>query len=456
MILLQPTDVLFFRDGRPMEGALAGYGAAWPLPNVVNAAFHAALHRSGLGETAHSHRQGLRGVYAENAKRDRKFGSLKTAGPFPVHIGQGNDASGCWYFPRPLDLLSDRLTPALLPTARFDAAHSSLPDPLEYAVGNLLPPTKETSAKAWLSAKAYERYLEDVDVAIGKSDGVDDGDFCGVEHNLGIAIDPATGTTGSGETEGKIYTAHYLRLREDWRLGVCATAEDKEFKHTEHGNDLIRALLNGGNHQIIVGGQQRVCSAVHIDSRMLPLPRGRTSGFVEQDGQFHVKWVLLSPAVWPVIQEDASRGIIGHPGGWLPNWIQPETGEVLLRTCDSERAEGESREAWRRWIRNAAAIPAKLVAAIVPKPIVVTGWSLPDEALAEKGGAQSAHLAVAAGAVYYFQAESAEAAAALASALNWHGQDAAPKRIKNRRSTLLGEKGFGLGVCGTWRLYGRD
>ena len=38
-ILLQPTDVLFFRDGRPMEGSLAGHGAAWPLPNVTDAAF---------------------------------------------------------------------------------------------------------------------------------------------------------------------------------------------------------------------------------------------------------------------------------------------------------------------------------------------------------------------------------------------------------------------------------
>ncbi len=42
-ILLQPTDVLFFRDGRPMTGSLAGHGAAWPLPNVINAAVHAGL-----------------------------------------------------------------------------------------------------------------------------------------------------------------------------------------------------------------------------------------------------------------------------------------------------------------------------------------------------------------------------------------------------------------------------
>src|SRR5437667_4140884 len=95
-ILLQPTDVLFFRDGRPMEGSLAGHGAAWPLPNVINAAFHAAIHRAS-SERVHEHRRVARGTYAEDAKRDRKFGSLQTAGPFPMRSG------GTWFFPRPAD-----------------------------------------------------------------------------------------------------------------------------------------------------------------------------------------------------------------------------------------------------------------------------------------------------------------------------------------------------------------
>lgn len=51
-LLLQPTDVLFFRDGRPMGGASAGHGAGWPLPTVTDAAFH-ALHRSDLKGHAH-------------------------------------------------------------------------------------------------------------------------------------------------------------------------------------------------------------------------------------------------------------------------------------------------------------------------------------------------------------------------------------------------------------------
>ncbi|MBE2202955.1 MAG: hypothetical protein IAE94_01250, partial [Chthoniobacterales bacterium] len=93
-LLLEPTDILFFRDGRPMSGSLAGHGAAWPLPTVTNAALHAALHRAAINGTHghdHHHRNGERITDA------RKFGSLVTVGPFPVL------RSGAWLFPRPLD-----------------------------------------------------------------------------------------------------------------------------------------------------------------------------------------------------------------------------------------------------------------------------------------------------------------------------------------------------------------
>ena len=447
-ILLQPTDVLFFRDGRPMTGSLAGHGDAWPLPNVINAAFHAALHRAQLdadgSQKLHTHRRGAHGVYAENARRDRKFGSLITAGPFPVKAGN------TWFFPRPNDLQDATLQPALLPADSFDSVQSSLPDPLEYAVANRLAPSKETGAKTWLSAAAYQRYLAGADLALNDGDSLNDTDFTDTEHTIGIGIDPER-QVQDGE---RFYSAHYLRLRETWQLGVCAAAKDKDFQ--PHGSDLVKALLNGGQHQIIVGGQQRICSARVADTA-LPLPRGKADGFREQDGRFLVKWILLSPAVWPAIAVEPTRNINAHPGGWLPNWIHPQTGEVLLKTGDTARHEQENREVWRLRVRRQANITARLVAAIIPKPLVVTGWALPDEHgetdSEQHGGAQSTHLAVPAGAVYYFEAGSAEEARKLAAALNWHGSEPTPTTIRNRRSTLLGEKGFGLGVCGTWQFY---
>jgi hypothetical protein len=146
-----------------------------------------------------------------------------------------------------------------------------------------------------------------------------------------------------------------------------------------------------------------------------------------------------------------------HCGGWLPNWVDPQTGAVLLRSVTKEeRKRRRSINASGQGYRSedgTDAISANLVAAIVPKPLVVTGWALRDEAAGEPGGAESTHLAVPAGAVYYFEATSQKDAENLAAALNWHGNESSPSAIKNRRSTLLGEKGFGSGVCGTWSFY---
>jgi CRISPR-associated protein Cmr3 len=457
-ILLQPTDVLFFRDGRPMEGSLAGHGAAWPLPNVTDAAFHAALHRSGLDGHLHDQRRGS----DRDGRDNRRFGSLVTAGPFPVHL-DGDGAT--WYFPRPLDLMDDSLRPVLFPTAQSDSVRSSLPDSLEYAVANTQPPSKDTKAKAWLSAAAFQRYLDGGDSALKSKEACDDSDFSDAEATVGIAIDPATGTTGQGEATGKIYSARYLRLRDEWRLGVFAKTDEKN--GASGPVDLIRALLRQP-HQLLVGGQQRLCTATRCEVDSLPLPVGKTDGFIQHDGKWLVKWILLTPAIWPEIPDKKPDGtpitdrngrpIEFHSGGWLPNWVRQENGQVMLRTGKRQSRSYNGKHV-RGFGDGSEPIAAKLVAAIVPKPVPVSGWALPNDLDRAKGGAKSTHLAVPAGAVYYFEADSSEAAQKLANALNWHGSEKSEARnpqseiTMNRRSTLMGEKGFGLGVCGTWAFF---
>ncbi|GEM_PF-202184 len=476
LIILQPTDVLFFRDGRPMEGSLAGHTAAWPLPNVINHAFHAALHRAGLSNV-HLHRHGKSGEYSDD--RDRKFGCLTTAGPFPLMLlnGEPPPDQQKLYLPRPLDTEVNTpqkglrggeeyglprasstpgteekptLTVTHLPVDGNWRATSSLPQPLLYPVANQRPPTKETSPKKWISSQAYQSYLNNSATQLESNDSLSDSEIAELESTIGIAIDPATGTTGHGETEGKLYIANYLRLRENFRMAVFAQAIDKE------AGDLIHALFKDEPQSIIVGGQQRLCTAQRKNApQPLPLPIGlnKKEDFNRlNDGKYAVKWILLSPAIWPEIPENQSESIKYHPGGWLPNWVCPETGHVLLKAGDTDRKPGERRDDWRKRVRELPTIRARLVAALVPKPLVVTGWALPNDVDRPEGGAKSTHLAVPAGAVYYFEADSAEDAVALAHALNWHGETAGTS-IKNRRSTLLGEKGFGLGVCGTWQFH---
>jgi len=446
-ILLEPTDVLFFRDGRPMGGASSGHGAAWPLPTVINAAFHAALHRAEFAGV-HEHRRGRSGSYEET--RDRKFGSLVTAGPFPVHGAEH------WFFPRPADAAASQSTNVTLaPTNSLGP--SSLPEPLRFPVGSTTPPSKEKTA-AWWSATAWQAYLEGRNFT-ESTQFKGDSDFADTESTYGIGIDSATGTVA----ESQFYSASYLRLREGWNLGVLATAPDKDYHHADHGNDLVRALLNGHGAEIIAGGQQRVCTATlaPTSTGRLSLPLGRTDGFSQHEGKFLVKWVLLTPAIWPEILEGQSkRGTLrkAHPGGWLPNWICSQSGHVLLETInDEERRRRRSLNAVGKGYESKPNIAAHLVAAITGKPLPVTGYALRNDADPDRaeGGAKPTHLAVPAGSVYYFECESEAAAQSLAAALNWHGSEISnPKsQISNRRSTLFGEKGFGLGVCGTWRYH---
>ncbi len=428
-ILLRPTDVLFFRDGRPMTGSLSGHGAAWPLPNVINHAFHAALHRAGL-EGVHAHRRGRSGVYDEI--RDRKFGSLTTGGPFPVKT---TAAGSVWFFPRPLDSGDDGILVAPMKGVCRD---SSLPAPLKHAVASCVPPSKDEPAR-WWSEGAWNAYLGSPPRVPEKQAAprCNDRDFADTEHTYGIGIDSSTGTV----EEGMFYSASYLRLHEDWRLGVLTSAPDKDYRDSEGGNDLIGSLLEVPAGHILVGGQQRVCTAARDTSvsGRLPLPLGMMTGFPESDGCALVKWSLLSPAVFPQINH--------HQGGWLPSWIDASSGSVLLLD-----GPGANRVKRRGGAAPGRAIPARLVAAVTGKPLPISGWALPNGSDRDQGGAKPVQLAVPAGSVYFFACESPAAAETLASVLNWHGATPGTE-IRNRRSTLMGEKGFGLGVCSSWAWH---
>jgi len=472
-LLLSPTDVLFFRDGRPLGGSSIGHGDAWPLPTVTNAALHAALWRSGLAETARTHvrRQGR-----ARSNGNERFGSLTTAGPFPVCT---NGKSPTWFFPRPLDAdcaptqgcSQLKIRNLARPTAPLPGGSSS--NPLPFSVAAETPPSKEP-LKPWWSEGAWNSYL-------GSSPRGDDSnqrelngrhftqldsEFSDSEANIGIGIDPTTGTQ-DGES---FYAAHYLRLREGWGLGVFAETSEKFEDPAKHGqrNDLIKTLFDS-SPQMLVGGQQRLCTATceSLQNSRLPIPLGRTTGFHQatiipapnSKPQYLVKWVLLSPAIFPHIEggesTDTGQVIVPHRGGWLPSWIMDDDShQVLLRAPLAPRdVANESRESYRKSVRSQPPVGARLVAALVGKSLPVTGWSLgtPDDPSAppRNAGAKSTHLAVPAGSVYFFSCESAVEATKLATVLNWHG-DTPGTQLRNRRSALLGEKGFGLGVCASW------
>jgi CRISPR type III-B/RAMP module-associated protein Cmr3 len=412
-IYLNPTDVLFFRDGRPMSGSATGHGSAWPLPHVINATFHAALHRAEI-KGVHTHKTGVSTTRDEDAKREQKFGGLTTVGPFPVN------KEGEWFFPRPADAQNSQSHSITLKPLGTEARPSSLELGLLPAV-NTCPPTKDQS-EPWLSAQAWEAYLEQSNSTLSPGHYLPDSAFSDAEHQIGIGIEATTGTT----KEAAFYSASYLRLKPNWKLGVLAEAIDKVNGSKEERRDLIPAMLDTEQH-LIIGGQQRSCTTELLPKAPIPLPTGP-----EILGT-RVKWTLLTPAIFPQIGE--------HSGGWLPSWIDQSGLQVQLLDGPGKN------KAKRMGVPQGQPIKAKLVASIVTGSLAVTGFATSTE----NNGAKSTHLAVPAGSVYYFEAEDETHAKKLADALNWFGASKeSTTSILNRRSTLFGEKGFGLGVCSKW------
>lgn len=432
-LILTPTDVLQLRDARPMEGSLAGHTMNWPTPDLVAHALRAALHRSGLACHVHCYHPRGKARDMDTAPRIAKYGSVLHAGPFPVKDSGGDMA---WYFPCPLDVELNSAAPTMLPVRQTPEGCSSLPKPLRYAVASLCAPSKENRAPAWFSAEAWKEYAK---ASAGQDYTAPEKEKLGVLHAVvadtelryGIALDDASGTV----QDGRFYSAESLRLNPGWHLGSLVHSGEKDGNGSRQ--DVLEELFRDGG-RIVVGGQQRVCTAELTPAEDFPLPATPPLDS-KPNGKVRVKWVLITPAVW------SRHG--SHPGGWLPSWVDAETGAVLLQGGDRTRGEREKRADWRARLKaECAPIRATLVAAVVGKPQVVSGYAVAGR-LDGGEGPKTTHSAVPAGSVYYFECESVADAEALCRALH-----ATASPTLNRRSELLGEQGYGIGICASWKF----
>ncbi len=428
---IEPRDLLFLRDARPMEASDAGLGANWPRPDQIwNAfinAFHARWpeHKEEREGHRHEFKEGVDG----NEESSFRFGSLKSAGPFPV-----DEQKKEIYFPCPIDLSSDD-EGNLYPMNLVDASKTNIPKPLTFIFSSSRLGKNELPQ--WISSADYVKYLRNEPFKPEKVELYD------TERNIGIAIDPATNST----IEGKIYQAEYLRFRPETRMAVQVSCLFKGEK------DIFAEIVNEVNISLVIGGQQGMAT-LSKPSHEFSLPSSILPSSIPDDSSifpssvFHqgtilLRWTLLSPAVYPEISENSTKGVKHHPGGWLPNWLDSENGQVMIPRKDVDRKEGENRDAWRRRVKESARFSAKLVAGRIGKPLAFSGWDL-------QTGPKPTCLAVPAGSSYIFACADLDEAKDLSSALSWNAGDG--DEIRNRRSTLLGEKGFGLGVCSILKI----
>ena len=449
---LLPQDVLYFGSGQLPR-------TPWPAPCVVFDALHAALHRAfpqvQLWERLHAF--GVNGTYANRREKPQRFGSLQTVGPFPSVV-RGRQAA--WYFPAPANVrwASDggvtAEKPQMIEPSVQGLRFESLPDSPPAVPG-------ESSPSCWWSKEAVEAWLTGRQPS---PEGV-----C-LEKEL-FAVDPIIeNRLGDSPANGMPRrSVAYLRCRDDVVLGCLISLA----LPGQADGDGLAALLAKLPGYLALGGRQRLCRIVpgkkaspeanRVQSTLRSPARGTEDGGGVLPPEVllplsppitgeRVKWMLLSPAIFPPVpRQETKPHIRDHPGGWLPNWVCPATGQVLLRKGMKERS-GMGREEWRQSIRQLPPLDCRLVAASIPPLVDYQGWSerrhLRLHLKDARPGPKPARRAVSAGAVYYFEGPDAPE---LARLLSWHGEPGGRHpSVFHRRSTLLGEKGFGLGVCGPW------
>jgi CRISPR-associated protein Cmr3 len=429
---IEPRDVLFMRDARPMEASDAGLGANWPRPDQIWNAFINAFHRRWPEHQAweHRHRRNGREDHPDSSCR---FGALKTAGPFPCatrEVAATDNGRHAFlfkpelYLPCPLDLCADDAG-VLHPMRLVAGAGTDLPRPLEQAHSAVT--LGKSRLPQWIALSDYRRYLAGESFRPESSlDGL-----YSPERNIGIAIDPQTGSA----QDGQLYQAEYLRFHPDARMAVQA-----ECVIVGDGGQLADAIgmvAQEENIPLPMGGQQGMALLNRVQDKPW-LPDNDLGG--RDDGPCLLRWTLLSPAVFPAIEATAADkgGVAEHPGGWLPNWVDAASGRVGLPREPVERRPGEPRDEWRKRLAQAPRCGARLVAARVGKPAAFSGWDL-------RKGPKPTRLAVPAGSAYVFRCADRAETEALARSLAWNG--GAGRTVRNRRSTIFGEKGYGLGVC---------
>ena len=415
MLKLKPRDLLFFRDARPMGGADTGSSLPWILPGT----FHDAMSMAFMEQwpelqPEQEHEHHFKEGKDKNRDSSFRFGGLKTKGPFPYFENE-------IYFPVPGDLVSENEQYSLLSVEKT-LGQSNLPKPLKYLVSRRGGLGKEI-VKKWISEKDLKKYLKG-DLSGLKPLNLSDG-IAETECLTGIGLDDGTGTT----EKGKFYQAEYIRFRDGVLMAAFASADNvshsAEQKKSETHDLLHQWLKESETKSIVLGGQAGMVEVEAVSRNLTFDP----TEIKETEGKYRIKMALLSPTIF-------SSGKTGEEdrGGWIPLWVDADTGKVKLKKEVLWDKAKEKREQWRERVKKAPEINAYLVAARVSEKLPFSGWDL-------QTGPKPTSMAAPAGSIYYFEAESKPDAEELAKWIHSH-------RVGN----IYGEKGFGLAVCGTWEL----
>jgi len=421
-ILIEPTDVLFFRDAIPMSaGQGKGAGCRLPFPSTLHEAFRASLLRArgetGLKKEIAGRPRGAarKGNWHETSHEtdvmiaSKAFRSLRTIGPLPWLPDKG------LLLPVPLDVAftPDRLRLARLQLSAERPAPRSATRTSEFRPACLpmptTPPDKHGQLSGWWTVGQYQDYLRgETSNANHRFRPLPTSELWAAEHRVGVQIDPAS----FASAERRLYAGSYLRANK--RTRFVAWTEIADPAQARNGEAAARQREReelGRLDWLLLGGEFRLARLWHKSDDGQPIPDllgtlRRPPEPPADNGPCLLKWVLVTPAIFahgslPGWCVDTRRD---RPGGLRP------VGQVCLDPPDHPFC-------------------AHLISWCIGKPRTVSGWDVVE------GRAKPTLLAVPEGSVYYFLCENPATAAALAQKLHWQP-----------RSDFYGEKGCGYGL----------
>jgi CRISPR-associated protein Cmr3 len=204
MIIIEPIDTLFFRDGKPfsMGDQAAAFGIFPPYPSTVYGAIRTGLIAQDQGLSSFY----IGGMADEiGTIDDSSSASFKLKGIFPYSSNYDH-----LYFPAPLDLVTEDNKTAKRTGIKQDAPFST-----DIKFDQYLFPLeieKATSVKGhYITHTDLISYLNS---AINDFNIYPESTFCRVEYKTGIKIDPLTKTAD----EGNLYRVGMRRFEKGFSL----------------------------------------------------------------------------------------------------------------------------------------------------------------------------------------------------------------------------------------------
>jgi len=399
-LLLEPTDVLFFRGGIPMSaGQGRGAGCRLPFPGTVHEAFrHTLLMMTGR-ETHGKFFKGRKEKFIGSFD----FQGLRTLGPLPWLEKDARGQPVGAVFPVPLDAVKnpDDGMVAHLKVIPYDPALRHAPS--EAFVPAALPaptvrPHKENVLRGWWTAARLRRYLANDDTG-SPPEVISKEKLWFAEDRVGVSLTPEH----QSAADGQLFAGSWLRPQCGLRF-LVRTHLPKP-RGTESAD--LERLINKEKY-LLLGGDRRL-ARIHYEPDAWPaFPAPEVPGNISE--MCLVRWVLLTPALFSY--------------GSTPGWCWPQVNSPLAhlprgRVC--LRNDGD-----------AAPPRAVLIAHALGRAEPVSGWDTLEQR------PKPTQLAVPAGSVYYFACATPGDASRLIALLH-----------DRTRSDFFGEKGCGHGLCAT-------